>query len=92
MTIMSTTLQTLRIENIDVPAPAADEVQISVRAIGLNRAEVSSAAAPTCKRPNSRPTGYELRALFWRWWRRRHRLHPGDAVSVIPTLDMSRPT
>lgn len=43
----------LRIENIQVPAPAADEVQIGVRAIGLNRAE-------------------------------------GDAVSVIPTLDMAK--
>ena len=30
----------LRIEDIEVPAPAADEVQISVKAIGLNRAEV----------------------------------------------------
>ncbi len=30
----------LRIDDIDVPAPAADEVQIRVKAIGLNRAEV----------------------------------------------------
>jgi len=30
----------LRIDDIEVPTPAADEVQIAVRAIGLNRAEV----------------------------------------------------
>ncbi len=30
----------LRIDDIDVPAPAADEIQIRVKAIGLNRAEV----------------------------------------------------
>ena len=30
----------LRIEDIEVPGPGADEVQIAVRAIGLNRAEV----------------------------------------------------
>ena len=29
-----------RIEDIDVPAPAADEIQIAVRSIGINRAEV----------------------------------------------------
>ena len=30
----------LKLENVDVPAPAADEVQIEVKAFGLNRAEV----------------------------------------------------
>lgn len=30
----------LRIEDVAVPAPAADEVQIAVKAIGINRAEV----------------------------------------------------
>src|SRR6516164_8733807 len=30
----------LKIENLDVPPPRADEVQIDVKSIGLNRAEV----------------------------------------------------
>ena len=30
----------LKLENVDVPSPAADEVQIEVKAFGLNRAEV----------------------------------------------------
>ncbi|EQB17923.1 alcohol dehydrogenase catalytic domain-containing protein [Sphingobium lactosutens] len=30
----------LRIEDVAVPGPAADEVQIAVKAIGINRAEV----------------------------------------------------
>jgi len=30
----------LKLEDLDVPAPAANEVQIDVKAIGLNRAEV----------------------------------------------------
>ena len=30
----------LKIENLDVPPPGADEVQIDVKSIGLNRAEV----------------------------------------------------
>ncbi|MBP2480531.1 NADPH:quinone reductase-like Zn-dependent oxidoreductase [Stenotrophomonas sp. PvP093] len=30
----------LKLENLDVSAPAANEVQIGVKAIGLNRAEV----------------------------------------------------
>ena len=30
----------LKIENLDVPPPSADEVQIDVKSIGLNRAEV----------------------------------------------------
>jgi NADPH:quinone reductase-like Zn-dependent oxidoreductase len=81
----------LRIENIEVPAPATDEVQIAVRAIGLNRAEVmfrngaylQEAAFPsqlgyegagTVKAIGSDVTGFA----------------EGDAVSVIPTLDMAK--
>ena len=34
----------LRIEDVAVPAPAADEVQIAVKAIGINRAVLGRAA------------------------------------------------
>ena len=32
--------EVLQIDEIDVPAPGANEVQINVRALGINRAEV----------------------------------------------------
>jgi NADPH:quinone reductase-like Zn-dependent oxidoreductase len=30
----------LKIEDVELPEPAADEIQIAVKAIGINRAEV----------------------------------------------------
>lgn len=39
--------EVLQIDEIDVPAPGANEVQINVRALGINRAEVSTAQAST---------------------------------------------
>jgi NADPH:quinone reductase-like Zn-dependent oxidoreductase len=44
----------LKIEDLDVPAPAADEVQIEVKSIGLNRAEVMFRTHAICKRLNFR--------------------------------------
>jgi NADPH:quinone reductase-like Zn-dependent oxidoreductase len=37
----------LKLEDLDVSAPAANEVQIGVKAIGLNRAEVMFAITHT---------------------------------------------
>ena len=42
----------LRIEDLAVAAPASDEVQINVKAIGINRAE--AAEAPPAKRDHVR--------------------------------------
>ncbi|AYG58156.1 zinc-dependent alcohol dehydrogenase family protein [Rhizobium jaguaris] len=83
--------EVLRIEDIDVPAPAADEVQIAVRAIGLNRAEVMfrrgaylyDAAFPSM-------LGYEAAGTVKALGSNVTGFAEGDAVSVIPTLDMAR--
>ncbi|WP_313114229.1 zinc-dependent alcohol dehydrogenase family protein [Pseudescherichia sp.] len=81
----------LRIEDVDVPAPAADEVQISVHAIGLNRAEVmfrtgrylQEAVFPSL-------LGYEAAGVVKALGAEVTGFAENDAVSVIPTLDMAR--
>lgn len=81
----------LRIENIDVPAPAADEVQIAVKAIGLNRAETMFRSGRYLQEavfPSQ--LGYEAAGLVKTLGANVQGFAPGDAVSVIPTLDMAR--
>ena len=85
------TADVLRIENIKVPAPATDEVQISVRAIGLNRAEVmfrNGAYLQEATFPSQ--LGYEAAGTVITIGGEVTGFIEGDAVSVIPTLDMSR--
>lgn len=81
----------LRIEDLDVPPPAADEVQINVRAIGLNRAEVmfrNGAYLQEAAFPSR--LGYEASGTVAATGSDVTGFGEGDAVSVIPTLDMSR--
>ena len=81
----------LRIENIEVPAPAADEVQIGVRAIGLNRAEVmfrKGAYLQDAVFPSQ--LGYEAAGTVKALGNSVQGFAEGDAVSVIPTLDMAK--
>lgn len=81
----------LRIENVDVPAPAADEVQITVKAIGLNRAEVMFRTGRYLQEavfPSQ--LGYEAAGVVKTMGVQVIGFAEGDAVSVIPTLDMSR--
>src|SRR5579859_966111 len=81
----------LKIENIDVAGPAADEVRIAVRAIGLNRAEsmfrrnayIRQAVFPSM-------LGYEAAGVVEAIGSAVKDLRIGDAVSVVPTLDMGR--
>lgn len=81
----------LRIEQIDVPAPAADEVQIAVKAIGLNRAEVMFRTGRYLQEavfPSQ--LGYEAAGTVNAFGADVSGFAKGDAVSVIPTLDMAR--
>lgn len=81
----------LRIEDIDVPAPAADEIQISVKAIGLNRAEVMFRTDAYLQKANfPSQLGYEAAGTVAAVGGDVKGFAEGDAVSVIPTLDMSR--
>ncbi|WP_201038979.1 zinc-dependent alcohol dehydrogenase family protein [Sphingobium yanoikuyae] len=75
----------------DVPAPAADEVQIAVRAIGLNRAEVMFRNGAYLQEANfPSQLGYEAAGTVATVGDDVTGFAEGDAVSVIPTLDMSR--
>jgi len=81
----------LKIENVDVAAPDADEVQIDVRAIGLNRAEIMfrrNAYVQQAQLPSR--LGYEAAGVVKAVGSSVSDFRPGQAVSVIPTEDMGR--
>jgi NADPH:quinone reductase-like Zn-dependent oxidoreductase len=81
----------LRIENVEVPPPASDEVQINVRAIGLNRAEVMFRTGRYLQEavfPSQ--LGYEAAGFVNAFGTEVTGFSLNDAVSVVPTLDMSR--
>ncbi|SCB43179.1 zinc-dependent alcohol dehydrogenase family protein [Rhizobium multihospitium] len=81
----------LQIDDIEVAPPAADEVQIAVRAIGLNRAEVMfrrHAYLQEAEFPSR--LGYEAAGTIKALGSGVNGFGEGDAVSVIPTLDMAR--
>lgn len=81
----------LRIEELDVAAPAADEVQIVVKAIGLNRVEVmfrTGAYLQEAEFPSQ--LGYEAAGVVRSTGAAVKGFAEGDAVSVIPTPDMAR--
>ncbi len=81
----------LRIENVDLPPPGRGEVQIRVKALGLNRAEAllrSGAYIETPKLPSG--LGLEAAGIVERVGERVDGFVPGDVVSVIPPLSMVR--
>lgn len=81
----------LRIEDVAVPAPAADEVQIAVKAIGINRAEVmfrNHAYLQKAEFPSR--LGYEAAGTVVTVGVDVTGFAEGEAVSVIPPLDIAR--
>ena len=81
----------LKLEAVDVPAPGADEVQIEVKAIGLNRAEVmfrNHAYLQEAQFPSR--LGYEAAGVVVAVGANVSEFKAGDAVSVIPPLDIAR--
>lgn len=82
----------LKIEDIEAPAPAHDEVQIEVKAIGLNRAEImfrSHAYLQEASFPSR--LGYEAAGIVNVVGASVTEFKKGDVVSVIPALDIARP-
>ncbi|WP_159587206.1 zinc-dependent alcohol dehydrogenase family protein [Chelativorans xinjiangense] len=83
--------EVLRIEHVDVPPPGRGEIQIRVKALGLNRAEVLLRKGTYIETPTL-PSGLGLEAAG--------RVEaigegvdgfaPGDAVSVVPPVSMVR--
>jgi NADPH:quinone reductase-like Zn-dependent oxidoreductase len=81
----------LKIENLDVPPPDADEVQIDVKSIGLNRAEVmfrTHAYLQEAQFPSR--LGYEAAGIVKTVGTSVTSFKKGDVVSLIPPTDIAR--
>ena len=81
----------LRIETIDVPPPATGEVQIRVKALGLNRAEALLRKGTYIERTTF-PSGLGLEAagIVEAVGDDVTSFVPGDIVSIVPPLSMVR--
>ena len=81
----------LQIDKIDFPAPAADEVRISVKAFGLNRAESLFRQDLYAKKPVfPAQLGYEAAGVIESLGSDVSGFKVGDVVSVVPSLDMTK--
>lgn len=84
----------LRIAHADLPAPGEGEVQIRVKALGLNRAEILMRSGTYIETPPL-PSGLGLEAagVIARVGPGVTAFREGDAVSVMPPISMAqRPT
>ncbi|MEZ2332057.1 zinc-dependent alcohol dehydrogenase family protein [Mesorhizobium sp. RCC_202] len=83
--------EVLRIEDVEVAPPGAGEVQISVKALGLNRAEALMRKGTYIETP-ALPSGLGLEAagIVEALGEGVDGLAPGDAVSIIPPRSMAR--
>lgn len=81
--------EVLRVEDVEVPPPRKDEVQIRVRAAGLNRAEALLRAGTYIEEARF-PSGLGLEAagVVVCVGTDVRGLEPGDAVSIIPPVSM----
>lgn len=77
--------EVLKIDTIDVPPPGPGEVQIRVKALGLNRAESMFRSGKYLEQPKfpSR-LGYEASGIIEAVGPGANGLKPGDVVSVVP--------
>lgn len=83
--------EVLRIETVELPPPGPGEIQIRVKALGLNRAEVLLRSGAYIETPNL-PSGLGLEAagVVESVGEGVHSFESGDAVSVIPPISMVR--
>lgn len=83
--------EVLRIETVDVAPPARGEVQIRIRALGLNRAEAllrRGTYIETAKFPSG--LGLEAAGIVEAVGEDHTGFVPGDNVSIVPPLSMVR--
>src|ERR1700746_229454 len=81
----------LKIEDIEVPPPASGEVQIDVKSIGLNRAEVmfrTHAYFQEAHFPSR--LGFEAAGIVKSVGTSANGFKEGDVVSLIPATDIAR--
>ncbi|MCJ2046826.1 zinc-dependent alcohol dehydrogenase family protein [Methylobacterium sp. J-078] len=77
--------EVLKVEDVEVPAPKAGEVQIRVKAMGLNRAEVMFRTGQYVTQPTFPAiTGYEAAGLVEKIGPGVEGFSVGDKVSVVP--------
>ncbi|RUV50542.1 MAG: NADPH:quinone reductase [Mesorhizobium sp.] len=83
--------EVLRIENVDTPRPSRGEIQIRVKALGLNRAEALMRWGTYIQTPPL-PSGLGLEAagVVEAVGEGVGGFAPGEAVSVVPPLSMAR--
>jgi len=83
--------EVLRIEDEPLPAPGPGEIQVSIEAIGLNRAEAAFRAGQYLESADfpSR-IGYEASGIVEALGPGVAGFLPGDAVCVIPAFSMTR--
>lgn len=83
--------EVLQIDKIDYPKPAADEVRLSVKAFGLNRAESMYRQGQYAKDPEfPAQLGYEAAGVIESLGSDVKGFKVGDAVSIVPSLDMTK--
>lgn len=82
--------EVLKVEQLDVPAPGKGEVQIAVRAIGLNRAEAMFRRGQYLVAPKlPARLGYEAAGTIAAIGPEVSSFKIGDAVSVIPAFNLN---
>jgi NADPH:quinone reductase-like Zn-dependent oxidoreductase len=83
--------EVLRIDDVAVPPPGADEVRIRVKALGINRAESMFRRGQYIVEPKfPERLGYEAAGIVETVGTKVNGFAPGDAVSVVPSLLMPR--
>jgi NADPH:quinone reductase-like Zn-dependent oxidoreductase len=83
--------EVLRIENVNLPGPGRGEIQIRVKALGLNRAEAMlrrGTYIETAPLPSG--LGYEAAGIVEKIGEDVDGFAMGDAVSVVPSRSMIR--
>ncbi len=81
----------LKIETVDVPAPASGEVRIRVKALGLNRAEVMFRSGQYLEQPKfPARLGYEAAGIVESIGSGVEGLAVGDAVSTAPAFSQNQ--
>jgi NADPH:quinone reductase-like Zn-dependent oxidoreductase len=82
--------EVLKIEHLDVPPPGKGEVQISVKALGLNRAESMFRRGEYIEQPDfPARIGYEAAGTVTAVGPGVEGFKVGDAVSTIPAFSMN---
>src|SRR5262245_46123964 len=82
--------EVLRVEEIEVPPPGKGEVQISIKALGLNRAESMFRSGQYLESPNlPARLGYEAAGTVAAVGQDVRRFKVGDAVSTIPSFSLN---